>query len=135
MSHRHSTATWSHLLCVDCVGVIGADFSRVAKGGSFDVIIATDCLYNTASWPALLSTISALSRPGTEALIVSVKRGDGQSEFFELALSNGFLVENRTHGAELRRVLESETWRRQLGGAQAHALEYHHLVCTAPACM
>lgn len=114
-------------------GDSGADLSRVAEGGSFDVIIATDCIYNTASWAALLSTISVLSRPGTEVLIVSVQRGDGHSEFFELALSKGFLVENRTHSAELRRVLESETWRRQAGGAQPHALEYHHLVCTAPA--
>ena len=110
-------------------GDSGADLSLVADGGSFDAVIATDVLYNEASWPALLSTISALSRPGTEVMVVSVRRGAGHSEFFELAQQqHNMMVEERS--AELMPVLASDTWRRQLGGAQAHDLLFHCLVYT-----
>ena len=38
--------------------------------GPFGVILGGDILYNKESWPALLHTIEALARPGTELLLV-----------------------------------------------------------------
>jgi|EP01046_Picozoa_sp_COSAG06_P010884 predicted nicotinamide N-methyase len=111
------------------------DMARVmADGGSFDVIIGSDILYNEASWPALLATIAALSRPGTEVMLVTVRRGggSGSDEFLSLAARHHMLVEDQTQSHQMRQILESDAWRRQLGGSQPHALGYYRLVCTMP---
>ena len=97
------------------------------------MILGADILYNEASWPLLLRTIRALSRPGTEMLLATVRRGKGDAEFFELAKDAGMAVEELTDSAEMEEIVRSESWVRRLGGAESHDLQLHRLTVLAAA--
>ena len=42
------------------------------------------------------------------------------------------LDEDLSESAEMRGILSSESWRRQIGGSEPHDMVYHRLVCTQP---
>ena len=66
---------------------------RVAKQ-HFDLVILSDCTYNSDSIPGLVSTLSLIARTSLDALIViSMKvRHDSEAIFFDL-MANAELVE------------------------------------------
>ena len=47
------------------------DEKQIAAAGTHDLILGSDILYHTGSYPALADTLAGLARPGTVALLAT----------------------------------------------------------------
>eukprot|EP01111_Echinosteliopsis_oligospora_P016260 TRINITY_DN6679_c0_g1_i2.p1 TRINITY_DN6679_c0_g1~~TRINITY_DN6679_c0_g1_i2.p1 ORF type:complete len:249 (+),score=52.87 TRINITY_DN6679_c0_g1_i2:39-785(+) len=79
------------------------------ENSSYDIIIASDCIYNTYYHKALCNVLNMLSTPSTRSYIAYGHRGKHQDLFIDLLNEEGFsseLVHNTiTHGTEVSIVL------------------------------
>ena len=73
------------------------DEKQIAAAGTHDLILGSDILYHTGSYPALADTLAGLAHPGTVALLATPDEAFAL-KLFDRMRGHGFLVEDISAG-------------------------------------